>query len=254
MRQRKKLCRHEESNLRPSDSALRSLNHRELDGERGPLGYILFARILLSLTNVSLSFLAVRNHSLFTAWDERKKNFFFGGGGVTWFSEGTGGGTKYKGGLRKLTSSLPPSPSSGNKYWAVTRVIFFYQIEFNTGEDGDFVYWVLQTDRYRFVTRFCELGNRFSPLEARWVVLQLSFGSLWRKGHHSVVYTKTIDGDSEDALLLATQTPKILCHSSRVGFAPENIVIVAALNELKLSFCLTVLEYTKTTIHQSGGG
>ena len=202
---------------------------------------------------MSLSFLAVRNHSLFTAWDEREKIFFLGGG-VTWFSEGMGGGTKYKGGLRKLTSSLPPSPSSGNKYWAVTRVIFFYQIEFNTGEDGDFVYWVLQTDRYRFVTRFCELGNRFSPLEARWVVLQLSFGSLWRKGHHSVVYTKTIDGDSEDALLLATQTPKILCYSSRVGFAPENIAIVAGLNELKLSFCLTVLEYTKTTIHQSGGG
>ena len=98
MRQRKKLCRHEESNLRPSDSALRSLSHRELDGERGPLksSYILFARILLSLGNVSLSFLAVRNHSLFTAWDERKKNFF-GGGRVTCFLEGTGGGTKYKG-------------------------------------------------------------------------------------------------------------------------------------------------------------
>lgn len=35
---------------------------------------------------------------------------------------------------------------------------------------------------------------------------------------------------------------------------PKNIVIVAGLNELKLSFCLTVLEYTKTAIHQSGGG
>ena len=30
-----------------------------------------------------------------------------------------------------------------------------------------------------------------------------------------------MDGDSEDALLLATQTPKILCYSFRVGFAPE---------------------------------
>ena len=254
MRQRKKLCRHEESNLRPSDSALRSLSHRELDGERGPLrsSYILFACILLSLGNVSLSFLAVRNHSLFTAWDERKKIFFLRGG-VTWFSEGTGGGTKNGDWENWLPLSLPP-PLQVINIEQLLVWYFFYQIEFNTGEDGDFVYWVLQTDRYRLVTRFCELGNRFSPLEARWVVLQLSFGSLWRKGHHSVVYTKTIDGDSEDALLLATQTPKILCYSSRVGFAPENIAIVAGLNELKLSFCLTVLEYTKTTIHQSGGG
>ena len=148
MRQRKKLCRHEESNLRPSDSALRSLSHRELDGERGPLrsSYILFARILLSLGNVSLSFLAVRNHSLFTAWDERKKNFFFGGGGVTWFSEGTGGGTKYKGGLRKLTSSLPPSPSSGNKYWAVTRVIFFIKLSSTLARMG-----TLYTESFKLI-------------------------------------------------------------------------------------------------------
>ena len=148
MRQRKKLCRHEESNLRPSDSALRSLSHRELDGERGPLrsSYISFARILLSLGNVSLSFLAVRNHSLFTAWDERKKNFFFWGGGGHMVSEGTGGGTKYKGGLRKLTSSLPPSPSSGNKYWAVTRVIFFIKLSSTLARMG-----TLYTESFKLI-------------------------------------------------------------------------------------------------------
>ena len=180
------------------------------------------------------------------------KKFFLGG--VHGFQRERGEGQNIKGDWENwLPLSLPP-PLQVINIEQLLVWYFFYQIEFNTGEDGDFVYWVLQTDRYRFVTRFCELGNRFSPLEARWVVLQLSFGSLCRKGHHSVVYTKTIDGDSEDALLLATQTPKILCYSSRVGFAPENIVIVAGLNELKLSFCLTVLEYTKTTIHQSGGG
>ena len=112
MRQRKKLCRHEESNLRPSDSALRSLSHRELDGERGPLrsSYILFACILLSLGNVSLSFLAVRNHSLFTAWDERKKNFFFfWGGGSHGFQRERGEGQNIKGDWENwLPLSLPP--------------------------------------------------------------------------------------------------------------------------------------------------
>ena len=107
MRQRKKLCRHEESNHRPSDSALRSLNHRELDGERGPLGYILFARILLSLRNVSLSFLAVRNHLLFTAWDERKKIFF--GGGSHGFRRERGEGQNIKGDWENWHPlSLPP--------------------------------------------------------------------------------------------------------------------------------------------------
>ena len=46
-------------------------------------------------------------------------------------------------------------------------------------------------------------------------------------------------------------------RATRAGLAPENIVIVAGINEIKSSFVLcylSVLVYTYTTFHFSGSG
>lgn len=74
------------------------------------------------------------------------------------------------------------------------------------------------------------------------------------------VYTKTADS-VKGALSLATQTPNVLCNSLlraiRAWFAPEKIVVVARINELKSALCayyLTILVYIKTIIHLSDGG
>ena len=47
----------------------------------------------------------------------------------------------------------------------------------------------------------------------------------------------------EDAIYLTTQIPNILCvhlRATRAGFAPENFVIVAGIDELKSSFCAII--------------
>ena len=54
-----------------------------------------------------------------------------------------------------------------------------------------------------------------------------------------LVYTKTEDSD-KGTLWLATQNPNIPSSSppsNSAGFAPQNIVIVAQINEFKSSFC-----------------
>ena len=57
------------------------------------------------------------------------------------------------------------------------------------------------------------------------------------------IYTKTVDG-IDNALWLATQTPKIHCYSTpsnTLGICAQNIVIVAGRNEFKLFFMLHYL-------------
>ena len=47
----------------------------------------------------------------------------------------------------------------------------------------------------------------------------------------------------EDAIYLTTQIPNILrihVRATRAGFAPENFVIVAGINEVKSSFCAII--------------
>ena len=54
-----------------------------------------------------------------------------------------------------------------------------------------------------------------------------------------------------------TKTPNILCHSSKKQLAPENVVIVAGINELNQIFLLcyhTFLVYIKTNIEVSVSG
>ena len=62
--------------------------------------------------------------------------------------------------------------------------------------------------------------------------------------------------------ILATETRisfAIHLRAIHVGFAPENIAIIAGINEQKLSFCATavhlcIVSLSKTTIHLSVGG
>ena len=61
----------------------------------------------------------------------------------------------------------------------------------------------------------------------------------------------------EGMLWLATQTLNILCYSPQSNarrIAPENVVYVVGINELKSSFCIILshcFSYAKTIIHHS---
>ena len=63
----------------------------------------------------------------------------------------------------------------------------------------------------------------------------------------------------EGMLWLATQTLNILCYSPQSNarrIAPENVVYVVGINELKSSFCIILshcFSYAKTIIHLSVG-